>query len=345
VSRVDPLPGEPGPAAEAPAAEASAAEASAVAAVLERRRSGAIVLGDNLEVLGRLPTGVADLVYIDPPFATGRSRRLASIRTGRGTSTRRGFGDRSYRYEVVSDFAYDDDLPLDAHLEELETRLVELRRVLAPSGSIYVHVDWRTVHHVRLLLDRVFGPERFLNEIVWAYDYGGRARDRWARKHDTLLWYAKGARWTFERESIDRVPYLAPGLVGPEKAALGKLPTDVWWMTIVPPGSRERTGYPTQKPLRLLERVVRASSKPGDLVLDAYAGSGTTGVAALRLDRRYLLIDRHPDAVAIAGRRIADVKAGAGLPEAMPADQVPADGGPGDDGPPGAGPPDGGPPA
>ena len=157
----------------------------------------------------------------------------------------------------------------------------------------------------RLLLDEVFGPERFLNEIVWAYDYGGRARDRWPRKHDTILWYAKGPAWLFEREAVDRIPYLAPGLVGPEKAARGKLPTDVWWMTIVPPASPERTGYPTQKPVRLLERIVAASSRPDDLVLDPYCGSGTTGVAAARLVRRWLLVDRYPVAVGIARDRLA----------------------------------------
>ena len=155
------------------------------------------------------------------------------------------------------------------------------------------------------MLDEVFGPERFLNELVWAYDYGGRHRDRWPRKHDTILWYAKGDEWRFERDAIDRVPYLAPGLVGPEKAARGKLPTDVWWMTIVPPGSAERTGYPTQKPVRLLERIVAASSRPGELVLDPYAGSGTTGVAAARLGRRWLLVDRNPVAVEIARARLA----------------------------------------
>jgi site-specific DNA-methyltransferase (adenine-specific) len=155
-------------------------------------------------------------------------------------------------------------------------------------------------------MDEVFGPERFLNEIIWAYDYGGRARDRWPRKHDTILWYAKGDAWRYERDAIDRIPYLAPGLVGPEKAARGKLPTDVWWMTIVPPGSTERTGYPTQKPIRLLERIVAASSRPGDLVLDPYAGSGTTGVAAARLGRRWLLVDRNPSAVEIARRRLTE---------------------------------------
>ena len=268
-----------------------------------------------------LPDGCVDLAYADPPFATGGSQRLTSIRTGRGEATRRGFGGRTYRYEVVSDMAWPDDLPLDQHLEALHARLVEVQRVLAAHGSLYLHVDWRTAHHARLLLDEVFGPERFLNEIVWAYDYGGRARDRWPRKHDTILWYAKGEAWTFEREAIDRIPYLAPGLVGPEKAARGKLPTDVWWMTIVPPGSAERTGYPTQKPVRLLERIVAASSRPGDLVLDPYAGSGTTGVAAARLGRRWLLVDRNPAAVEIARARLAaEVRVVTSGPGAAPGD-------------------------
>ncbi len=260
---------------------------------------------DNLAVLAALPDGSVRLVYADPPFATGRKRRLASIRLGAGEKTRPGFGGAEEPYEIVSDFAYDDAVPLAAHLAALELRLREIHRVLAPDGSVYVHVDWRTVHHVRLALDRVFGPDRFLNEIVWAYDFGGRARDRWPRKHDSILWYAKGDSWVFNREEVDRLPYLSPWLAGPEKAALGKLPTDVWWMTIIAPGSRERTGYPTQKPLRLLTRILVASSRPGDLVVDPYAGSGTTGVAAHRFGRRWLLIDRNPDAVAIARRRLA----------------------------------------
>jgi site-specific DNA-methyltransferase (adenine-specific) len=276
-----------------------------VAAVLAGRLRGAVITADNLDVLRTIPDGAVDLAYADPPFGTGGRRRLASIRTGEGNAHRRGYAGRTYRYRVVSDMAWADDLPLEAHLAALGERLTEIHRVLATDGSLYLHVDWRTSHHVRLLLDRVFGADRFLNEIVWAYDYGGRARDRWARKHDTILWYAKGERWRFERDAIDRIPYLAPGLVGPDKAARGKLPTDVWWMTIVPPGSAERTGYPTQKPLRLLERIVAASSRPGDLVLDPYAGSGTAGVAAARLDRRWLLIDRNPEAVAIADARLA----------------------------------------
>jgi site-specific DNA-methyltransferase (adenine-specific) len=277
----------------------------AVRAVLDRQAPGAVLEADNLDVLAALPDGCVDLAYADPPFGAGGSRRLTTIRTGQGERVRRGFGGRSYQYEVVRDLAFEDDLPLDQHLLALEARVREVHRVLAGHGSFYLHVDWRTAHHVRLLLDEVFGPERFLNEIVWAYDYGGRPRDRWPRKHDTILWYAKGSTWRFEREAIDRIPYLAPGLVGPDKAAQGKLPTDVWWMTIVPPGSAERTGYPTQKPVRLLERIVAASSLPDDLVLDPFAGSGTTGVAAARLGRRWLLVDRNPQAVEIARGRLA----------------------------------------
>jgi site-specific DNA-methyltransferase (adenine-specific) len=276
-----------------------------VDAVLGGSLPGAVIEADNLAVLAAIPDGAVDLVYADPPFATGKQQRLVSIRTGSGERTRPGFRGRDVRYEAVSDHAFADDLPLDVHLAALGERVREIHRVLAPHGSLYLHVDWRTSHHVRLLMDEVFGPERFLNEIVWAYDYGGRAADRWPRKHDTILWYAKGDRWLFDREAIDRIPYMAPGLVGPEKAARGKLPTDVWWMTIVPPASAERTGYPTQKPIRLLERIVAASSRPGDLVLDPFAGSGTTGVAAAGLGRRWLLVDRNPVAVEIARRRLA----------------------------------------
>ncbi len=284
---------------------------AAVEAVLEGRARGAVVEADNLALLEALPDACVDLAYADPPFATGSARRLRSIRLGAGERRRAGFRGEPTAYEVRSDLAYEDSLPLDEHLAALRLRLEAVHRALAPHGSLYLHVDWRTAHHARLALDEIFGADRFLNEIVWAYDYGGRAPDRWPRKHDTILWYAKGDAWIFERDAIDRIPYMAPGLVGPEKASRGKLPTDVWWMTIVPPGSSERTGYPTQKPVRLLERIVAASSRPGDLVLDPYAGSGTTGVAAARLGRRWLLADRNAEAVAIARGRLAS-EAGAG---------------------------------
>jgi site-specific DNA-methyltransferase (adenine-specific) len=268
------------------------------------REPGRVVLADNLEVLRSLPAASIDLVYIDPPFGTGRLRRLDSIRTGLGAQRRRGFGGRDYRFQVVSHQSYPDNLQRDLYLEFLHQRLVEVHRVLQPHGSLYLHLDFRASHYARLLLDEIFGAEHFLNEIIWAYDYGGRPRDRWPRKHDTILWYAKSDHWTFDRSQIDRIPYMAPGLVGAEKAARGKLPTDTWWMTIVPTRGRERVGYPTQKPLALLERIVRASSREGELVADFFCGSGTTGVAAAALGRRYLLVDDNPEAIAITRRRL-----------------------------------------
>lgn len=264
-----------------------------------------IVEGDNLAVMGRLPAGCINLIYIDPPFGTGQVRRLQSIRTGAGEKTRTGFCGRTYNFEIVSAHHYRDDMPLEEYLGFLYERLSEMHRLLRSDGSLYLHLDFHTVHFARMMLDEIFGPEHFLNEIIWAYDYGGRARDKWARKHDNILWYAKSTQWTFNREEIDRIPYMAPGLVGPEKAARGKLPTDTWWMTIVPTNSKERTGYPTQKPVKLLERVIRASSNQGDLVADFFCGSGTTGVAAKRLGRRYLLVDESPEAVRISEKRVA----------------------------------------
>ncbi len=265
-----------------------------------------IHLADNLEHLRSMPDACVDLIYIDPPFGTGTTRRMDRIKTGGGSSSRKGFGGRHYDYEVVSSMAYNDSMPLEEYLAFLHARLVEMRRVLTDRGSIYVHMDHHAVHHVRLLLDDVFGPDRFLNEIIWAYDYGGRHKDRWPRKHDNILWYCKGSEWTFERDAIDRIPYMAPGLVGEEKAARGKVPTDVWWMTIVPTAGTERTGYPTQKPEKLLERIISASSRPGDLIADFFCGSGTAGAVAARLGRRFLLVDHNPEAINIARARLGE---------------------------------------
>jgi site-specific DNA-methyltransferase (adenine-specific) len=262
-----------------------------------------VILADSLELLPHVPTGSVDLIYVDPPFGTGSQRRLECVRTGRGDRSRKGFKGRTYRYEVVSSRQYADDLAPADYGRFLEAAAREMHRVLSGTGSMYLHLDLRNVHRARLVMDDVFGAEHLLNEIIWAYDFGGRARDRWPRKHDNILWYSKSDRWTFNADAVDRVPYLAPGLVGPEKAAAGKLPTDVWWMTIVPTNGRERTGYPTQKPLKLLERIVAASSNEGDLVADFFAGSGTTGVAAGAMGRRFLLVDHNPEAVRIAGQR------------------------------------------
>ena len=184
--------------------------------------------------------------------------------------------------------------------------MVEAYRVLGPTGTLYFHIDYREAHYCKVLLDGIFGRASFLNEVIWAYDYGARSRRRWPPKHDTILVYVKDPRrYTFNYGDLDRIPYLAPGLVGPEKAARGKTPTDTWFHTIVSPTGRERTGYPTQKPLGILTRIIRASSNPGDHVLDFFAGSGTTGDAAARLGRRFTLVDDNPEAIAVMRRRLA----------------------------------------
>jgi site-specific DNA-methyltransferase (adenine-specific) len=266
---------------------------------------GRIVFGDNLDVLRALPDGLARLVYVDPPFNTGGEQRRTRLRTVRDDDgDRTGFKDARYRTEVLGSSAWRD--AYDDYLGFLAPRLAEARRVLAADGSLFFHIDPREAHYCKILLDELFGRRSFVNEIVWAYDYGGRSRKRWPAKHDTIFWYARDPEgYVFNHDEIDRVPYMAPGLVGPQKAARGKTPTDVWWNTIVSPTGREKTGYPTQKPLRIVERIVRVHSEPGDLVLDFFAGSGTTGEAAARLGRRYLLVDSNPEAVAVMARRLA----------------------------------------
>ena len=268
-------------------------------------RRGRIERGENLAVLRRIPDGAIDLVYADPPFNTGKRRRLTRLRTVRDESGgRTGFGGRRYAATPGESHSYEDRF--DDYEGFLAPRLRELHRVLAPHGTLYLHLDYREAHGCKLLLDEIFGRAQFLNEIVWAYDYGGRPKDRWPAKHDTILVYVREAgRHVFDGEAVEREPYMAPGLVGPEKAARGKLPTDVWWHTIVPTTGRERTGYPTQKPLGILRRMVAASSRAGALVLDPFAGSGTTGAACLELGRRFWLVDESADALAVMARRFA----------------------------------------
>jgi site-specific DNA-methyltransferase (adenine-specific) len=264
-----------------------------------------VLLGDNLELLPRFEDGFFQLAYLDPPFNTGRrqSRRtLSTVADPAGDRT--GFQGRRYSTKVLGETAYDDEF--DDYLGFLEPRLGEVRRVLAASGTLYLHVDYREAHYVKVLLDRLFGRECFLNEIIWAYDYGARPRRRWPAKHDTILVYVKDpGRYWFDAEAVEREPYMAPGLVTAEKAARGKLPTDVWWHTIVSPTGKEKTGYPTQKPEGVVRRIVQASSRPGDWCLDCFAGSGTLGAVAGAYGRRYVLIDSNPEAVAIAKKRLA----------------------------------------
>ncbi|MCH8274812.1 MAG: site-specific DNA-methyltransferase [Armatimonadetes bacterium] len=265
-----------------------------------------IVLGDNLEALARLPDGTFSLVYIDPPFNTGRQQTRVSIQTVRDEENgdRIGFGGNRYRTETLGVKAYPD--LHDDYLGFLEPVLREARRVLTPDGSLFFHIDFREAHYCKVLLDELFGRDSFMNEIIWAYDYGGRSKRKWPAKHDTIFWYAKNPnQYLFNYDDIDRIPYMAPGLAGPEKAARGKTPTDVWWMTIVSPTGKEKTGYPTQKPLALLKRIVSVHSNPGDCVLDFFAGSGTTGEAAAKLGRTFFLIDNNEDAFEVMRGRLA----------------------------------------
>jgi site-specific DNA-methyltransferase (adenine-specific) len=265
-----------------------------------------IVLAENMEVLPVLDAGSVDLIYVDPPFNTGKTQRRTQVKTihDEVAGDRTGFQGKRYRTEAVTTHAYDDTF--DDYLGFLEPRLRQAWRVLSPTGALFVHLDCREVHYIKVLLDEICGRDHFRNEIIWSYDYGGRPKDRWPAKHDNILWYVRDPeRYTFRYDDIDRIPYMAPSLVGAEKAERGKTPTDVWWHTIVPTNGREKTGYPTQKPLGVLNRVVQVHSNPGDLVLDFFAGSGTTGEAAARSGREFLLIDNRMDAVEIMARRLA----------------------------------------
>ena len=264
-----------------------------------------IVQGDNLAVLRTIAGASIDLIYIDPPFNTGRSRNKVTIRSERDAAgDRTGFQGRRYRTTALGETGYRDCF--DDYLAFLEPRLVEAHRVLAATGSLFFHIDYREAHYCKVLLDGIFGRESFLNEIIWAYDYGGRPKRRWPAKHDTILWYAKDpADYTFDLDAADRIPYMAPALVGAAKAAKGKTPTDVWWHTIVPTSGKEKTGYATQKPLGLLERIVKVHSSPEDTLMDFFAGSGTFGEAAARHGRACLLVDNNPEAVEIMTRRLA----------------------------------------
>jgi site-specific DNA-methyltransferase (adenine-specific) len=263
-----------------------------------------VVHGDNLAVLQALPAQTFDLVYMDPPFNTGRAqgRRTLSVAVD-PTGERVGFGGRRYSSRLLSELRYDDEF--DDYLGFLEPRLRLARELLAPHGTLYFHIDYREAHYCKLLLDECFGRDAFLNELIWAYDYGAKPRRRWPAKHDTILVYVRtpGAH-LFDADAVEREPYMAPGLVGPEKAARGKRPTDVWFHTIVPTNGSEKTGYPTQKPAGVLRRIVAASSRRGGWCLDPFAGSGTLGAVCRELGRRFVLVDSSPDAIAVMRDRL-----------------------------------------
>ncbi|MBO4145053.1 DNA methyltransferase [Kocuria rhizophila] len=262
-----------------------------------------IIGSDNLPILKQLPDESFRLIYIDPPFNTGRTQSRQGLTTRRSEAGDR-VGFKGQKYETLKGVAYKYDDTFADYWDFLEPRLREAWRLLTEDGTLYLHLDYREVHYAKVMLDAMFGRDSFLNEIIWAYDYGARSKKKWPAKHDNILVYVKNpAKYYYDSQAVDREPYMAPGLVTPEKAALGKLPTDTWWHTIVSPNGKEKTGYPTQKPLGILRRIVQASSRPGDTVLDFFAGSGTTGAAAQQLGRKFLLVDESSDALAIMEKR------------------------------------------
>ncbi len=276
-----------------------------------------VLEGDNLAALAALPELTFDVVYMDPPFNTGRAQTRGQITVERAADpeaagARAGFGGHRYTSTLLRTLSYED--AFGDYLDFLAPRLTRARELLAPHGTLYFHIDYREAHYCKLLLDEIFGRDAFLNEIIWAYDYGAKPRRRWPAKHDTILVYARepGAHH-FDAEAVEREPYMAPGLVSAEKAARGKRPTDVWFHTIVPTNGREKTGYPTQKPEGVLRRMVAASSRPGGWCLDPFAGSGTIGAVCRKLDRRFVLIDSSPTAIEIMRERLGDLAGPGGL--------------------------------
>jgi site-specific DNA-methyltransferase (adenine-specific) len=264
-----------------------------------------VLQADCADVLPRLPAGAFELIYIDPPFNTGTTRRHRSVEVVRDEQggVRNGIGGHRYRASERSSMDYSDSY--DDYLGFLAPKLTRARELLAPEGTLYVHLDYREAHYAKVALDGIFGRECFLNEIIWAYDYGAKTTRRWPAKHDTILVYVRDPkRYLFDTEAVEREPYMAPGLVSAEKAARGKRPTDTWWHTIVPTAGAERTGYPTQKPEGVLRRIVAASSRPGGWCLDFFAGSGTLGAVCAQLGRRYVLVDSNPQALAVMRRRL-----------------------------------------
>lgn len=262
-----------------------------------------IHFGDNLDILKKIKSESVNLVYVDPPFNTGKIQSRTRIKTTRSEKgDRKGFKGNTYKTEILGKKSYSDIF--DNYIDFLRPRIEATKRILAPNGSFFLHLDYREIHYAKVMCDEIFGRDSFINEIIWSYDYGAKSKTKWSAKHDNILWYAKDPNdFTFRYDDIDRIPYMAPSLVGPEKAAKGKIPTDSWWHTIVSPNSKEKTGYPTQKPLGIINRIIKVHSNPEDLILDYFAGSGTTGIAALNFGRNAILIDSNIEALEIMEKR------------------------------------------
>jgi len=273
---------------------------------IEQKKDNRIYVGDNLEILKAMPDKSVDLVYIDPPFNTNKIQtRTYSKSIRSSTEGNKGYQGKQYKKEAIVTREFSDSF--DDFMLFLKPRLEEAHRILKDNGSMYFHIDYREVHYCKVMIDGIFGRDNFLNEIIWSYDYGARSKTRWSAKHDNILFYVKNNKdyiWNFD--TMDRIPYLAPSLVGPVKAALGKTPTDSWWHTIVATNGKEKMGYPTQKPLGIIRRIIKASSPKDGIVLDFFAGSGTTGEAALLENRKFILIDQNPQAIEVMKKRFVN---------------------------------------
>lgn len=257
---------------------------------MNRQSDLKVYFGDNIDLLRQISSNSIDMIYIDPPFNTGVKQIRNRFHTKNGVR----ISENTYGYKDN----------FDDFIGFLNPRLEEAYRILKNNGSLFFHLDYREIHYCKIMLDKIFGRASFINEIIWAYDYGARSKTKWSAKHDNILWYAKNPEsYTFNYDEMDRIPYMAPGLVGPEKAARGKTPTDVWWHTIVSPNSKEKTGYATQKPLGIIKRILKIHSYPGDTVMDFFAGSGTLGEAAALLGRNCILADQNPEAIAVMKKR------------------------------------------
>ena len=266
-----------------------------------------IILGDNLIELPKLPDAFATMVYLDPPFNTGKTQKRTRMKVTEASADeagdRTGFGGKRFNTEELDSPTYEDSF--DDFEAFLIPRIEAAIHCLTANGSLFVHLDYREVHYIKVALDKLLGRDHFINELIWSYDYGARSKKKWSCKHDTILWYAMNPKdYIFNYNAMERIPYMAPGLVGAEKAARGKTPTDVIWCTIVPTNGSEKTSYPTQKPMKLLEMLIRVHTNPGDTVLDFFCGSGTTGDAAFKNGRGYVLIDHNPEAIDIVTDRL-----------------------------------------
>ena len=258
---------------------------------------------DNLEVLKNMKSNSIDLVYIDPPFNTGKIQDRKSLKTIKSNNgDRTGFKGQKYSTKIIGSKSYSDIH--ENFLDFLKERIIQTKRILKENGSFFLHLDYREIHYAKVMCDEIFGRQSFINEIIWAYDYGARSKTKWSTKHDNILWYSINPNnFTFRYDDIDRIPYMAPELVSADKVKRGKTPTDCWWNTIVSPNGKEKTGYPTQKPLAILNRIIKVHSNPGETVLDYFAGSGTTGIAAINNGRNAILRDKNPAAIKIMEKR------------------------------------------